>query len=106
MELSFKGEIVGEGLVEYLMFYDYFDQGDPHKSTATYVGLIRFKGQLKGKAGTFVMEDRGSFRQGTATSVLRMIPESGTGELKGIGGAGMYSASQEGCRCDLTYELK
>jgi hypothetical protein len=104
-EFAFKGQMEGQGLVEYLMFYKHVDDHDPHKSEAAYVGLIRFKGSLNGKAGSFVMEDRGTFEGRTAKSALMIIPGSGTDELKGIGGTGTYVATPQRCQCDLTYEL-
>ena len=105
VEFAFKGQMEGQGLVEYLMFYNHVDESDPHKSEATYVGLIRFKGKLNDKAGSFVMEDRGAFKGRAAHSVLTIIPGSGTDALKGIHGSGKYVATPKECQCDLTYEL-
>jgi hypothetical protein len=104
-EFAFKGEWDGHGLVEYLMFYEHFDEKDPHNSKATYVGLIRFKGQLNGKTGSLVLEDRGTFQGRTANSSLTVMSGSGTEGLKGIRGTGKYTASPQHCQCDLTYEL-
>jgi hypothetical protein len=106
VEFAFHGQMEGHGLVEYLMFYKYFDESDPHKATATYVGLITFKGTLNGVAGSFAMEDRGTFEAGAANSVLTIIPGSGTDKHKGITGTGKYTATQKGCECELNYELK
>lgn len=106
VEFAFTGQMEGQGLVEYLMFYKAFDESDPHKTTATYVGLIRFKGRLNGKTGSFVLEDRGMFEGGAANSILTIIPGSGTDDLRGITGSGTYTATQKSSRCDLTYELK
>lgn len=106
VEFAFHGQMEGHGLVEYLMFYSSYDDHDPHKAAARYVGLIRFKGELNGKTGSFVLEDRGTFEAGAANSILTIIPGSGTDELRGITGAGTYTATQKSSRCDLTYELK
>ena len=65
---AFKGQIEGTGSVEYLMFYRDYDDKDPHKSTANYVGLIRLQGKLNGKPGSFAMEDRGTFEADIARS--------------------------------------
>jgi len=83
-EFAYSGQLQGEGAVEYLMFYSSYDDQDPHKATAEYVGLIRFAGSLHGKSGTFILEDRGAFAATTAKSSLRILPGSGTGELAGI----------------------
>jgi hypothetical protein len=103
---AFTGQIEGNASVEYLMFYRYFDPKDPHKAVAQYIGLIRLDGKLNGKAGSFVMEDRGAYENGTATSSLKIASGSGTGELKGISGKGKYTATQKGSTCELDYELK
>lgn len=105
VEFAFKGQIEGQGLVEYIMFYKSFDETDPHKATASYVGLIRFKGRLDGKNGSFVLEDRGVFEGGEANSILTIIAGSGTDELRGITGTGTYTATEKGSRCELTYEV-
>lgn len=106
VEFSFNGQMEGHGLVEYLMFYRFFDERDPHNASANYVGLIRFKGKLNGKEGSFTMEDRGAFEKAQAQSTLMIIPGSGTEELKGIVGTGTYVATSKSCRCELNYELK
>ena len=105
VEYAFVGEIEGKALVEYLMFYKYFDPKDQHKSSATYVGLIKFNGSVSGKRGSFVMEDIGTFANGTAASTLRIIDGSGLGELKQITGTGTYRANQDGFHFELDYNV-
>lgn len=105
VEYSMKGEISGKALVEYLLFYKYFDANDQHKSAAAYTGLIRFVGAVQGKEGSFVMEDRGTFEHGTATSTLQIIAGSGLGDLKEIQGTASYHANQDGNQFELDYTL-
>ena len=105
VEYGFSGEMEGKASVEYLMFYRYSDPKDQHKSSASYVGLIRFEGTVAGQAGSFVMEDKGAFEAGAANSTLRIAESSGTGALKGITGNGMYQADAGGCRFELEYNL-
>ena len=85
------------------MFYSHFDAQDQHKAAAEYVGLVRFNGAVGGKSGSFVMQDTGSFEQGTASSALQIVEHSGTGELKGIKGKGSYQANKEGFRFEVDY---
>jgi hypothetical protein len=106
VEYNLTGEIAGKASVEYLMFYSYSDQNDQHKSSASYVGLIYFDGTLVGKAGSFVLEDNGTFEGGTAQSTLRIAKASGTGQLKGIAGVGTYLANREGCHFELDYKFE
>ena len=106
VEYSMSGEIHGKLLVEYLMFYKYFDANDQHKSSARYIGFIRFIGTVHGNEGSFVMEDHGAFENGEASSTLRIIDGSGLGALKGIQGTGRYSANHDGARIELDYNIK
>ncbi len=101
VEYILSGEIEGKASVEYLMFYGHVDQKDQHKSTASYVGLIYFDGTLLGKSGSFVLEDNGTFEGGTARAALRIAKGSGTGQLKGIHGIGMYLANRDGYHFEL-----
>lgn len=104
-EFVFEGDIEGLAKVEYLMFYSSFDPEDMHSSQAQYVGQIRIIGKLKGKSGSFVVNDAGSFVRGVANSELSIIPGSGTGELTGISGVGEYSADQKGSTWEMEVSL-
>lgn len=104
-EFVFEGDIEGLAKVEYLMFYSFFDPTDMHASKAQYVGQIRIIGKLKGKAGSFVVNDSGSFVDGVASSELSIIAESGTDELSGISGVGEYAADQKGCTWEMEVSL-
>jgi hypothetical protein len=102
----FTGQMDGTASVEYMMFYDHFDAENPHASSASYIGLIRFQGRIGGKTGSFVMEDKGEFKAGMANSVVKIIPRSASDELQGIAGSGKYSASPNGCQFEINYDLK
>jgi len=104
-EFQYTGQLQGEGSVEYLMFYSAFDEHDPHNATAEYVGLIRFRGSVNGKAGSFVLEDRGAFQAVTAKSSLRILPGSGTDQLEGISGTGASVATPKTCTIELEYRI-
>jgi Protein of unknown function (DUF3224) len=105
VEYAFSGEITGKASVEYLMFYSHADPKDQHKSSASYVGLIYFEGTVSGKPGTLVLEDNGAFEGGAAKSALQIAAGSGTGQLKGIRGTGMYLANAEGAHAELEYNF-
>ena len=105
VEFAFKGDMDGTAFVEYLMFYELYDEKDPHAATATYVGLVRFKGSVSGKKGSFVAEERGTFKGGAASSALTILAGSGTEELGGISGTGTGSAVQQGAAYEFDYKL-
>src|SRR5512133_2960012 len=52
IEYSITGDIEGMAVVQYVMFYSHFNNSDPHESSAKYVGLIQFSGNISGKPGS------------------------------------------------------
>ena len=78
---SFTGDIEGEGSVEYLMMY----RAD---GSASFVGLERIVGRIDGKAGSFVLQRRGTFEGGVASEEYFVVPGSATGDLRGLEGNG------------------
>ncbi len=105
VQYAFQGDMEGTGTVEYLMFYRHSDAADPHKSSAVYVGLVRFSGSLNGRTGSFVMEERGTFEAGAARSALTILPGSGTDGLTGVTGSGAATATPTAAEWILDYEL-
>lgn len=105
VEFTLEGDIEGMANVEYLMFYSSFDPEDMHKAHAQYVGQIRIIGELRGKSGSFVVNDAGTFIGGVANSELSIIAGSGTNELSGISGVGEYTADQKSCTWEMEVSL-
>jgi hypothetical protein len=56
------------------------------KGSAGYVAIERITGKLAGRGGTFVLQHSGTMTRGTPHLVIRVVPDSGTGELAGITG--------------------
>ena len=44
-------------------------------------------GTLGGRSGSFVLQHSGTMTRGTPTLSVTLVPDSGTGELRGINGA-------------------
>jgi Protein of unknown function (DUF3224) len=105
VEFGLRGEIEGTAAVEYLMFYTSVDPKDQHKSTASYIGLMRIEGKISGKSGSFALADQGRFAAGIAKSSLKIIEGSGTGDFQRIKGLAKYEASQKGATFELDYSL-
>jgi hypothetical protein len=78
---TYTGDIEGEGQVEYLMMY----RSD---GSATFVGLERVVGRIRGKAGTFVLQRTGVFESGQAKESYSVVVGSATGELSSLRGEG------------------
>ena len=76
---AYKGDIEGEGKLEYLMAYG-------ADGSAGFVGIERVIGRVGDKRGTFVFQHVGRFRNGIAESTWSVVPSSGTGELQGLRG--------------------
>ena len=84
------GEINGELSAEYLLYYSYQDRENMHNSKAAYMGYMFFIGAVNGKKGSFAVEDKGRYTEAGPVSVLSVIPDTGTDELRGTSGIGNY----------------
>ncbi len=60
--------------------------GTPVKGAAGYVAVERITGRIEGRRGSFVVLHVGVMEGETASLDLRIVPGSGTGELRGIAG--------------------
>jgi hypothetical protein len=56
------------------------------KGSAGYVALERVTGKLQGRTGSFVLQHSATMKRGTPESSVTVVPDSGTGELRGITG--------------------
>ena len=56
------------------------------KGSAGYVAIERVNGKLKGRDGTFVLQHSGTMTRGLPELTVTVVPDSGTGELKGLTG--------------------
>ena len=54
--------------------------------SAAYVAIEEVQGTLHGKSGTFALQHSGTMTRGAAQLSVRVVPDSGTGELVGIAG--------------------
>ena len=96
----FHGDVEAEAKTQYLM--SYLDDAN-----ATYVGLLQLDGQIGDRKGTCVLKLDGKFENGAASSIMTIIPGSGTGELAGIMGAGETVAVHADTQpFTLDYEFK
>lgn len=58
----------------------------PVDGSAGYVAVERVTGSLEGKSGTFVLMHTGVMTRGARALVVSVVPDSATGELKGLSG--------------------
>jgi Protein of unknown function (DUF3224) len=100
VEQAFSGEIEGDGSVEWLMCYR-------EDKTADFVGLQQVTGQIGDRSGSVVLQTVGTFDGSEARGEWSVVPGSGTDELRGMRGAGVFTAPH-GCaaRATLEYEFE
>jgi Protein of unknown function (DUF3224) len=60
--------------------------GDVTKGSAGYVAIEKFTGTLNGRKGSFILQHSGTMTRGVGQLTITVVPDSGTDQLKGIGG--------------------
>jgi hypothetical protein len=55
--------------------------------SAVYVAVERVTARLAGRQGTFALHHNGIMNRGEAALTVRIVPDSGTGDLTGITGS-------------------
>jgi hypothetical protein len=56
------------------------------KNSGTYVAVERVEGTLHGRKGSFCLQHLGVMNRGAQSLTISVVPDSGTGDLKGIAG--------------------
>ncbi|MDQ2077119.1 DUF3224 domain-containing protein [Marinimicrobium sp. ABcell2] len=59
----------------------------PLQGSAGYVALEQVSGELDGRSGSFVLQHFGTMKNGKDYLKLEVVPDSGTGKLKGLSGS-------------------
>ena len=96
---QYQGQLLGEGQLEYLMSYH-------NNGHATFVGMEHVTVVIDGKQGSFTLQHKGSFKEGIASSTFEILPESATGDLKGLTGRGSFSTGHSmTVEFDFQFEL-
>lgn len=60
--------------------------GGQEKGSAGYVAMERVTGTLKGRTGSFILQHSGTMNRGAPKLLIVVVPDSGTGQLKGLAG--------------------
>ena len=74
-------------------------------SSGGYVALEEFTGTLEGRKGSFVLQHSGTMVVGTPQLTITVVPDSGTGELKGLTGKMNITVANGKHSYDLEYSL-
>jgi hypothetical protein len=81
IDKSFSGDLAGTSKGEMLI------AGTATKGSAGYVAIETVTGTLHGRTGTFMLQHSGTMNRGTPALSVRVVPDSGTGELVGLTGS-------------------
>ncbi len=80
IDKAFHGDLEGTSLGQMLA------EGDGKGGSGGYVALERVTGTLAGRKGSFVLQHSGTMIHRKAEMTVTVVPDSGTGELKGLAG--------------------
>ena len=85
----YEGDLEGEGRTEYLMMYR-------EDGSASFVGHERIVGRLGERSGSFVLQRIGTYTEGVARETLSVVAGSGTAQLLGLVGGGVFESGHAG----------
>jgi hypothetical protein len=85
---AYSGDVEGQGAMQYLMLY--------RDGSAVVLGMERITGRVGGRSGSFVLQHRGGYADGTASGEFEVIEGSASGELVGLRGHGTAVARGDG----------
>jgi len=77
--------------------------GTEVKGSGAYVAIEKVAGTLKGRSGSFVLQHTGTMTQNAPQLSIIVVPDSGTGELKGLAGKMLINIAGDGKH---SYELE
>ena len=80
--------------------------GTTEKNSGGYVAVERFTGTLHGRTGTFILQHSATMNRGVPHLLITVVPDSGTGQLKGIAGTFNVIITKDGKHSyDFEYTL-
>jgi hypothetical protein len=77
----------------------------PVEGSAGYVAIERVTGSLAGRTGSFVLQHRGVMNRGARELDVTVVPDSATGELRGLEGRMTIDVIDGGHRYRFDYQL-
>lgn len=88
---TFTGDLTGTSSTRILMCTT------PVETSAAYVGFERFSGTVGGRTGTFVLHHSATADADAGQALhWAIVPDSGTGDLRTIRGAGQITVDADG----------
>jgi hypothetical protein len=99
LDKVFSGQLEGTSQGEFLSVMDFT------RGSGAYVAVERVTGALDGRAGTFALYHRGAMERGKPGLEIDVVPDSGTGELAGIGGSMKIDIVEKQHHYEFEYRL-
>ena len=81
LKKRWAGDIQGDSVGEMLSY------GSPASGNAGYVAMERVTGSVKGRQGSFAIQQSGTMDAGAPSLTATVVPGSGTGALTGLAGS-------------------
>jgi hypothetical protein len=75
------------------------------QGSAGYVAIEQVAGALSGKQGSFVLQHFGTMSGGDSRLILKVVPDSGSGELSGLTGEMLIRIEEGQHYYDFDYDL-
>lgn len=94
---TLTGGIEGKAETRYLLAY--INENGGH-----FCGYCRIEGRIGEREGSLLIAEQGTSDATSATSNWTILPESGTGDFKGVTGTGGFRA-EHGLNVDFTLEI-
>lgn len=79
--------------------------GSPATGSGGYVAMEEVHGTLDGRTGNFVLQHIGTMTGGVAQMSVAVVPDSGTGQLKGLAGTMTINIADGKHSYDFAYTL-
>jgi hypothetical protein len=80
LDKQYHGDLDATGMGQMLT------AGTEVKGSGAYVAIEKVSGTLEGKKGTFILQHAGTMTREVPQLAIVVVPDSGTGELRGISG--------------------
>ena len=80
LDKQYHGDLEATGMGQMLT------AGTEVKGSGAYVAIEKVTGTLKGHSGSFVLQHSGTMNQSVPQLNITVVPDSGTGQLKGLTG--------------------
>lgn len=87
---TFTGDLVATGAGQMLTALTDVE------GSAGYVAIERVEGTLQGRSGAFILQHSGTMTRGAQQLSISVVPDSGTGALRGLSGSMQIEIAPDG----------